>query len=100
MAYFGLKRDREIERWLQPFAARVRLPGYKLVTFESTGLFFHLYWKLEQLGYSEQQIADHAVTWSHWSQLPPALALVQAVFDLAEHNGIEASEPFVPSLAA
>lgn len=98
MAQFGLKRDREIERWLRPFAARVRMPGYKLVTLESTRLFFHLYWNLEQLGYTEQQIADHAVTWAYRSQIPRELALVQAVFDLAEHNGIEASEPFVPCL--
>lgn len=97
---FGLKRDREIERWLKPFTARVRMPGYQLVTFESTRLFFHLFWKLEMLGYTEQQIADHAVTWGHRSQLRRELALVQAVFDLAEHNELEVTEPFVPFLAA
>lgn len=100
MACFGLQLDREIERWMRPFAARVRMPGYRLETFESTKLFFHLYWKLEKLGFTEQQIADHAVTWGHRSQLPREIALVQAVFDLAEHHGLEVGEPFIPFLEA
>ena len=100
MTYLGLKHEKEIERWLKPFAARVRMPGYKLQMFQSTKLFFHLYWKLENLGFTEQQIADHAVTWGCQSQLPRELALVQAVFDLADHHGIVAMEPFVPFLEA
>ena len=100
MAYFGLKNEADFERWLKPFAARVRRPGYELVTFESTRLFFHLYWKLQTLGYSEQQIADYAVSVSSGRGLPWEVSLVEAVFELAEVHELQAGEPFVPFLAA
>lgn len=98
MTYLGLMRDNEIERWMKPFAARVRMPGYKRVTHQSTRLFFHLYWRLEQIGYTEHQIADHAVALGHQAQLPREIALTRAVFDLAAHNDLQVAEPFYPYL--
>jgi len=98
MAYLGLQKEKDIERWLEPFTFRARLPGYKVVRFESTKLFFHLYWKLLLLGFTEQQIADHAVTWGHRSQLPRETALVLAVFDLADHHELKACGDFIPPI--
>lgn len=93
---FGLWKELEVEKWLRPFAARVRMPGYQSQTFKSSRLFFHLYWRLKMLGFTEQEIADHAVAWCFHSKLPKEIALTQAVFELAAHNEIEANEPFMP----
>jgi len=92
---FGFQKEKDYEQWwLHPFAARVCVPGHELKVFESTRLFFHLYWRLLKFGYTEPQLADHAGAWSRLSRLPLELALVVAVFDLALHNSIEAAEPF------
>lgn len=99
MAY-ALKKDREIEYWMKPFIGRVRMSGYKSRLFENTRLFFDLYWQLLNLGCTEQQIADHAVMWGARSQLPGEIALAQAVFDLAERQGLECSEMFIPFVDA
>lgn len=93
---FAPSTEHETERWLEPFTARVRMPGYRRQLFESTRLFFDLYWQLLELGYSEQQIADHAVMWGARSQLPRELVIAQAVFDLAEHNSLSLSPAFGP----
>jgi len=46
----------------------------------------------------EQQLADHAVTWGHRSQLPREIALVLAVFDLPEHHELKVCGSFVPPI--
>lgn len=101
MACFGLRKEKDIEWWLLPHRCRVRMPGYRVEEFLSTRLFFHLYWKLQVLGYTEQQIADLALAWRHRSGGTPAeVALVLAVFDLADYWELDACEPFIPSLDA
>ena len=92
---FGLKTEKQFEEWLRPFAAPVRFPGYKRGMFKSTKLFFELYWQLLAMGYSEQQIADHAVGFWRISPLPPELALEYAVFHLANHQELECPERFI-----
>jgi len=64
--------------------------------WSNSRLFFDLYWQLLELGYTEQQIADHAVLWGHRSQLPGEITLMQAVFDLAEHKQIVRAATFLP----
>lgn len=98
---FGFRKEKDYEQWwLQPFAARVCVPDYRLEVFQSTRLFFHLYWRLQKIGYAESQIADHAGAWTRQTKLPLELSLPVAVFDMAQHNGIEAADPFVPFLDA
>lgn len=91
---FALKRDNEFERWLRPFTGAVLLPGYRRELIERTRLFFDLYWQLLALGFTEQQIADHAVEWRWPSQLPEEIALDQAVLDLARERDLKVSERF------
>lgn len=94
---FGFAKEKDYESWwLRPFAARVCVPGGRLEVFESTRLFFHLYWRLMRIGYRESQIAGHAASWSRLTKLPLTISLVVAVFDMAQHNGIKAKEPFMP----
>jgi len=87
-------RENELERWLKPFTGAVMLPGYRRELIERTRLFFDLYWQLLELGFTEQQIADHALEWRWPSQLPSEIALDQAVFDLAKEWNIGASDTF------
>lgn len=91
---FALKRDNEFERWLRPFTGLLMLPGYRRELVERTRLFYDLYWQLLALGFTEQQIADHAVEWRWPSQIPGEVALDLAVFDLAKQWNLEVSERF------
>ncbi len=93
---FALKRDRQFEHWLKPFTASVMLPGYRRALIERSRLFFELYWQLLDLGFTEQQIADHALEWRWPSQLPSEIALDQAVFDLAKQEDLQVGKRFVP----
>lgn len=97
---FGLRKEKEFEWWLLPHRCRVRMPGYRVQEFLSTRLFFHHYWKLQITGYTEQQIADLALAWRHrLGGTHPEIALVQAVFDLADYQCLEAEKPFLPALS-
>ena len=93
---FALKRDLQFEHWLKPFTGSVMLPGYRRELCKRSRLFFELYWQLLDLGFTEQQIADHAVEWRWPSQLPSEIALDQAVFDLAKQEGLQVGERFAP----
>ncbi len=76
------------------------MPGHSLRVFESRRLFFHLYWRLQEFGYTEPQIADHAEAWAFQTKLPIEVSLPVAVFDMANHNGIKAAKPFIPFIDA
>ncbi len=93
---FAMRRDNEFEHWLQPFTGAVMLPGYRRQLRKTTRLWFELYWQLLALGFTEQQLADHALEWRWVSKLPDDLALDQAVMDLAREWGIEVRDEFDP----
>jgi len=80
---FGLKREKEIERWLRPYTAAALLPGGNRRLLENTRLFFMLYWHLLKFGLTEEQIAGYADLIKDEDRIHEELALSKAVFNLA-----------------
>ena len=80
---FGLKKEKEIERWLRPYTGAALLPGRDRCLVENTRLFFMLYWHLLKFGLSEEQIADYAGLIRDEDRIHEELALSKAVFNLA-----------------
>lgn len=88
-------REAEIEYWLAPFTGTALLPGYRRVHLTETRLFWNTYWQLLSRGYSEQELADHAMWWvvAH-RPLPYEASFVLAMLDTGKQIGVDRPDRF------